>query len=140
MFEKIIDNGYILQQKMHYKLFYFLFVCICFAYPNLGKAQGVTIKIHNKTGIDLDSVAMGSVYFGSIPNDSMKIISGMTELVLQSNLPLFQPTALVKGQRIGRMTSKCGTKSKVVKSGSFALDLMLYEQGEDVRLYWKEHQ
>ena len=140
MFEKIIDNGFILQQKMHYKLFYFLFVCICFAYPNLGKAQGVTIKVHNKTGFDLDSVAMGSVYFGSIPKDSWKVVSGMKEVVMQGNLPLFQPTALVKGQRIGRMTAKCGTKSKVVKSGSFALDLMLYEQGEDVRLYWKEHQ
>ena len=115
--------------------FYFLFV----AQVDQMKSQGVTIKIHNKTGIDLDSVAMGSVYFGSIPNDSMKIFSGMTELVLQSNLPLFQPTALVKGQRKGRLIAKCGTKSKVVKSGTFAFDLMLYKQGDDVRLYWKEH-
>jgi len=139
VFEKIIDKGLILQQKMHYRLFFFLFVCICFAYPNLGKAQGVTIKIHNKSGINLDSVGFGTVYFGLIPNDSLKVISGMKELVLQSNLPLFQPHALVRGRRVGSMTAKCGTKSKVVKSGYFDFDLMLYEQGDVVRLYWMKH-
>ena len=117
-----------------FQFIYFLACCfLMITYQ--GKAQGVTIAVHNKTGFDLDSVALGSIYLGPIKQDSFACISELKELVLQGNIPLFLPSAYLDGQSMGTKLVRCGTGSRKIKSGDYAFDLKMYQSEKGVRLY-----
>ena len=65
------------------------------------------------------------------------MIAGVRKLAAVCHNP--QDVAPKKKKRPFNLT-KCGTKSKKKKAGSFAFDLFIYETGNEYRLYWKKHE
>ncbi len=115
-----------------------LAICSCvFSFDAHG--QKIKIHIYNKTGYDLDSVVWDGNYLGHIQKDSAFVFTGIDEFITQSMVPFVVPSALVNGRNTVLQKAKCSTKTKVVKSGVFYFDLLLWEGERGLRLYWQGH-
>jgi hypothetical protein len=108
--------------------------------PSLAIGQNIEIRVFNKTGYDLDSVLFDQFYLGKLSNDSTVFLSGISEIVMQGDVPLRRPFGLIEGKKRPFNLTPCGTKSKKVKAGSYAFDIFIYETGNEYRLYWKKHE
>lgn len=108
--------------------------------PSMTIGQSINIQVFNKTGYDLDSVSFDHFYLGKISKDSTVFISGISEITMQGDVPLYLPFGIIKEKKRPFNLTKCGTKSKKKKAGSFAFDLFIYETGNEYRLYWKKHE
>jgi hypothetical protein len=108
--------------------------------PSMIIGQNIQVEVFNKTGYDLDSVLFDQFYLGKLSNDSTVFLSGISEIVMQGDVPLRRPFGLIEGKRRPFNLTPCGTKSKKVKAGSYAFDIFIYETGNEYRLYWKKHE
>ena len=108
--------------------------------PSMIIGQNIQVEVFNKTGYDLDSVLFDQFYLGKLSNDSTVILSGISEIVMQGDVPLRRPFGLIEGKKRPFNLTPCGTKSKKVKAGSYAFDIFIYETGNEYRLYWKKHE
>ena len=121
------------------KVFIFIFYFGAFWSSSKLHAQDLALTLYNKTGFDLDSVMVHDLYFGKILKDQSKSIGDIDELVFQGLVPLFHPSAIIQGEQLRRVMAPCTTKSKKKQRGSYAFDILLYERGEELRLYWGVH-
>jgi hypothetical protein len=114
-------------------------VAIFLLIPPPLKGQDIDIKVFNKSGYDLDSVSFDHFYLGRISKDSSVFLFGIDEITLQGDVPLHRPTGIIEGKKRPFNLKPCSTKSKKMKSGSYAFDLFIYEKENEYRLYWKKH-
>lgn len=121
------------------RVVFFTFLILTFLTSFRLMAQGLTLTLYNKTGYDLDSVSVHDIYFGNILKDQSKSIRDVDELVFQGLVPLFRPSAIIQGKQLRRVMAPCSTKSKKKQRGSYAFDILLYERGEELRMYWGVH-
>jgi hypothetical protein len=119
---------------------YTFYLAILLLIPTFSIAQNIKITVFNKTGYNLDSVSFDHFYLGKISKDSTVFISGISEITMQGDVPLYRPFGIIKEKKRPFNLTKCGTKSKKMKAGSFAFDLFIYETGNEYRLYWKKHE
>lgn len=108
--------------------------------PSSTIGQHIQIKVYNKTGYDLDSVSFDRFYLGRISKDSSVSISGITEITMHNNVPLYRPFGIIRDKKRPFNLTPCATKSKKMKAGSYAFDLLIYETRNEYRLYWKKHE
>ena len=119
---------------------YTFYLAILLLIPTFSIAQNIKITVFNKTDYDLDSVSFDHFYLGKISKDSTVFISGISEITMKGYVPLYLPFGIIKEKKRPFNLTKCGTKSKKKKAGSFAFDLFIYETGNEYRLYWKKHE
>jgi hypothetical protein len=108
--------------------------------PSLTIGQKVEIKIFNKTGYDLDSVSFDHFHLGKILKDSTVLFSDIDQIIFHGDIPLHRPFGIIEGKNRPTNLAPCATKSKKKNAGSYAFDILLYEQGNEYRLYWKMHE
>jgi hypothetical protein len=113
-----------------------LVICSC-VFSIDAHGQKIKIHIYNKTGHDLDSVTWDGHYLGHIQKDSAFVFTGIDEFITQSMVPFVVPSALVNGRKAVLQKAKCSTKTKLVKSGVFYFDLLLWDGANGLRLYWQ---
>lgn len=118
---------------------YILFV-ILNELPSILIGQNIQLSIYNKTGYTLDSVSFDHYFLGKIDKDSCVFLSGIDEIIMQGNVPLYQPFGLIEGKNRPNKLRTCGTKSKKKNTGSLAFDISIYEVENNYRLYWKKHE
>ena len=118
------------------KIIFLLFTLLVAA---IVRGQGVTLKIYNRTGCELDSVVMGRTYIGHIAKDSVKVIKKMKELTVQGDMPLRLPAGIANGRKTRAFTAECATKSKTVNSGTYSVDLIVKEDANVLRMEWRPH-
>jgi len=123
-----------LKSKNIYQLAIFLLI------PSLTIGKNIQIKIFNKTGYNLDSVSFDNFYLGKISKDSLVILSSIKEITMHGDVPLNRPFGLIEGKKRPFNLTPCGTRSKKRKDGSYAVDMLIFETGNDYRLYWKKHE
>ena len=121
--------------------FKFIFhLAILMLMPSLSIGQNIQIKVFNKTGYDLDSVSFDHFYLGRISKDSSVFLSGINEITMHGDVPLYRPFGIIADKKRPFNLKPCGTKSKKMKAGIYAFDLFIYETGNEYRLYWKKHE
>jgi hypothetical protein len=118
----------------HIGLFFCLLLC-----SGLCAGQALHITLYNKTGYDLDSLVFEKQVLGSLRKDSTLELWSQRSFTLQGMVPPFRPYAHIKGKENPKMLSPCGTKSRQVKSGTYAFDILFYEDEHGYRLYWEKH-
>jgi len=118
---------------------YILFVILS-ALPSFLIGQNIQLSIFNKTGYTLDSVFFDHYYLGKIDNDSCVFLSGIDEIIMHGNVPLYRPFGLIEGKNRPNKLKTCSTKSKKKNTGSLAFDITIYEVENNYRLYWKKHE
>lgn len=120
--------------------FKFIFqLAILMLVPSSTIGQSIQIKVFNKTGYDLDSVSFDHFYLGMISKDSSVFLSGINEITLHGDVPLYRPFGIIEDKKRPFNLTPCGTKSKKMKAGNYAFDLFIYETRNEYRLYWKKH-
>jgi hypothetical protein len=118
-------------------------LCLIFfiwSIPSLTHAQNINLTVFNKTGYDLDSVSFHHYNLGKIGKEDTIFLSDLNELVMQGNVPLHRPFGIIQGKKRPNNLKPCGTKSRKEKAGSYAFDLLIYENGEEYRFYWQKHE
>jgi len=102
--------------------------------------QNITVITFNKTGYDLDSVSFYNNFLGDIPKDSSVVLSSLNEIVMQGDVPLHRPFGSIDGKIRPLNLLECGTKSMKKYEGVFMFDILIYETGNEYRLYWRMHE
>ncbi len=102
--------------------------------------QNISVITFNKTGYDLDSVSFNHQYLGDIPKDSSLVLSNLNEIVMQGDVPLHRPFGSIDGKIRPLNLLECGTKSMKKYEGVFMFDILIYETGNEYRLYWRKHE
>jgi hypothetical protein len=86
-------------------------------------SQNLTIEVFNKTGMDLDSVLLDSLFIGKLPNDSMVLVQNCSEFKASGSWPLMRIRAVgAKGNKSHNL-AECGTKARVIKDGRHRIDI-----------------
>jgi hypothetical protein len=102
--------------------------------------QNITVITFNKTGYDLDSVSFYNNFLGDIPKDSSVVLSSLNEIVMQGDVPLHRPFGSIDEKMRPLNLLECGTKSMEKYEGVFMFDILIYEIGNEYRLYWRKHE
>lgn len=103
------------------------------------QAQALRITLYNKTGFDLDSVLFEKRFIGDIRKDSTAVLTSLRSFTMQGMVPLFRPYAHIKGKDGPSLLDPCATRSRKVKTGTYAYDILFYEDEHGYRLYWEKH-
>ena len=117
-----------------------LYIAISLVLPSWSLGQNIKVIVFNKTGYALDSVSFHQNYLGNIPKDSAVVLSNLNDIVLLGDVPVPRPVGCLDGQNRPLNLLECGTKSKKKKEGVFMFDLLIYETGNEYRLYWRKHE
>ena len=56
------------------------------------------------------------------------------------DVPLHLPCGSIDGKNRPLNLLECGTKSMKKKEGVFMFDILIYESGNEYRLYWRKHE
>lgn len=113
---------------------------LCFAmWSGLSFGQSLRITLYNKTGYDLDSLLFEKRWVGDLRKDSSIVLHSLSTFTIQGMFPLYRPYAHIKGKEHPILLSPCGTRSRKVKSGTYAFDILIYEDEHGYRLYWEKH-
>lgn len=85
--------------------------------------QKLAIEVFNKTGMDLDSVQLDSLFIGKLPNDSMVLVQNCSAFKASGSWPLMRIRAVdAKGNKSHNL-AECGTKARVIKDGRHRIDI-----------------
>ncbi len=117
-----------------------LYIAISLMLPSWSLGQNIKVIAFNKTAYDLDSVSFYQHYLGNIPKDSAVVLSNLNEIVMLGDVPLHRPCGSIDGKNRPLNLLECGTKSKKKKEGVFMFDILIYESGNEYRLYWRKHE
>ena len=115
-------------------------LAVLYMMPLFSLAQITEITVYNKTGYDIDSVSFQNIGFGKIIKDSSSSLADIKQIYMLGELPMLRPTGIISGKKRHINMKECGTKSRLVKSGTFAFDICIYEIENEYRLYWRKHQ
>jgi hypothetical protein len=115
-------------------------LAVMYMMPLFSIAQKIEITVYNKTGYDIDSVSFQKISFGKILKDSSSYLADIKQIYMLGELPMLRPTGIISGKKRPINLKECGTKSRIVKSGTFAFDICIYEIENEHRLYWRKHQ
>ncbi len=107
---------------------------------SLSFCQIVGIEVFNKTGYNLDSVSFYNIELGNITQDSSVVLADLDEIIFLGDLPLHLPFGLIEGKKRPTNLTPCGTKSKKKNDGFYQFDILIYEIGNEYRLYWRKHE
>ena len=107
--------------------------------PSYAIGQNIKVVIFNKTGFNLDSVSFNRIYLGNIPKDSTVVLSNLSEITMQGDVPLHLPFGIIEGKKRPVNLLVCATKSKKKKDGIYMFDILIYERENEYRLYWRKH-
>ncbi|MFM9007583.1 MAG: hypothetical protein ACKORE_03285 [Bacteroidota bacterium] len=119
----------------HVGLFFCLLVC-----SGSCVGQVLHITLYNTSGYDLDSLVFEKQVLGPLPKDSVLELRSLRSFTMQGMVPLFRPYAHINGKDHPQLPRPCGTKSRKVKSGTYAFDIKFYEDEHGYRLYWEKHE
>jgi hypothetical protein len=117
-----------------------LFSAIIVFSSSLTFGQNIMVIAFNKTGYNLDSVSFNHHYLGDISKDSSLVLSSLNEIVMQGDVPLHRPFGSIDGKIRPLNLLECGTKSMKKYEGVFMFDILIYETGNEYRLYWRKHE
>ena len=117
-----------------------LYIILSLVLPSWSLGQNIKVIAFNKTGYALDSVSFHQHYLGNIPKDSAVVLSNLNEIVMLGDVPLHRPFGSIDGKNRPMNLLECGTKSKKKNKGVFMFDILLYETGNEYRLYWRKHE
>jgi len=108
---------------------------ICFPWQAV-YSQKLEIRISNKSGYDLDSLFFENNYLGSLKNDSVINIINIDKFIIQSQCPLFRPSAKVQGKKMRVVHAPCSTKSYTVNTGQYSFEIHSWEDELGLGFYW----
>jgi hypothetical protein len=107
----------------------FVFTLACSSIQTAAYSQKLSIELHNKTGISLDSVQINGKFIGQLENDSTTILEGFKEFKISGAWPLMKIRAVdSSGARIQNL-AECGTKALTVREGHYRFDIKLNNEG-----------
>ena len=89
----------ILNQAIMLKFKFIFQFAILMLIPSMTIGQSINIQVFNKTGYDLDSVSFDHFYLGKISKDSTVFISGISEITMQGDVPLYLPFGIIKEKK-----------------------------------------
>lgn len=115
-----------------------LYLAISLLIPSYAIGQNIKVVIFNKTGFNLDSVSFNRIYLGNIPKDSTVVLSNLSEIIMQGDVPLHLPFGIIEGKKRPVNLLVCATKSNKKKDGIYMFDILLYERDNEYRLYWRK--
>ena len=94
------------------------------------------IKIHNKTGFDVDSAGVGDKNIGSIKKDQTIIIDDCNEIEMQDNVVFGSAKGIINGEKqINEDDSlSCAMGLETIKKGEFEFDLVLIKKNDGYNL------
>jgi hypothetical protein len=103
--------------------------------------QGLTIKVHNKTGFDVDSLIVGEKNVGFLKHNHVIVTKDCKEIDMQGGYPVGPTLGVIKcKQRDNSPFEICGTGLKQIKEGYFEFDLIIDQQKEGYRLFFYKSQ
>mgnify|MGYP006180002051 CR=1 FL=1 len=99
--------------------------------------QDLKIEFINKTGVDIDSVAIYDQYIGLFKKDSSFTIE-TSEIILQDHSIIGLPQGYIKGKKRYPKVIEClsGTKSRI-SSGHLIFEIVMIEDKNGYQLYFK---
>ena len=100
--------------------------------------QNLKIELTNKTGVDIDSVAIGSKYIGLLKNAS-SITAEIEGMALQNGSIIGFPQGYIKGKKRNRQEWECATGTRSVTSGNYSFDIIMIENSTGYQLYYKRN-
>ena len=98
--------------------------------------QNLKIELVNKTGFDIDSLAISCKYIGLLKKDS-SITLECEKISIQSGMILLFPTGFIKGKKSERQILQCGTGITSVSDGNYVFDIGMIENIAGFQLYNK---
>jgi hypothetical protein len=103
--------------------------------------QKLSIKVYNKTGYNLDSVAVEKVYVGLIKADSSVTVLNCKEFYSQDGTPFNSVIWIIKEKKEPRLKHMigCATGVRTFTEGKYEFDIILIESKEGYRLIWRTH-
>lgn len=97
--------------------------------------QNLNIELTNKTGVDIDSVAIGSRYIGLL-KDNNSIAVEINEIAMQGGSIMGFPQGCIKGKKRNPQIWECATGMRGVTSGSYKYDIVMIEDSKGYQLYY----
>jgi hypothetical protein len=97
-------------------------------------------KIYNRTGHDIDSLVIGSIFIGHLPsNDSTEIIN-FKRFQFDGSFPYEKLQGIVQKKNLSQFNwSWCGTDRNFKSNGSYQFDIRTTHQDDSIRLYLVKH-
>ena len=102
-----------------------------------GFEQNLKIELTNKTGFDIDSVALCTNYVGLLKKDSSVTIQ-CDEIIMQDERIMGFPNGSIKGMKRNPRIWKCATKKKTIYSGHYNFDIVMADNKNGYQLYYRK--
>ncbi|RZK17467.1 MAG: hypothetical protein EOO43_13460 [Flavobacterium sp.] len=119
------------------KKYQFLFSVISTLISTVCSAQNVHLEVANKTGYDIDSVAISHTYIGLIKRDTViNIICDRVET--DSKLIMGFPDGSIKGKIRYPKVYECGVGLGSLVNGTYKVDIVIVEDPLGYQLYYRQ--
>ena len=99
--------------------------------------QNLKIELTNKTGFDIDSVALCSKYVGLLKKDSSVTIQ-CDEIIMQDESIMGFPNGNIKDKKRLPLIWECATGSKTINRGNYSFNIFISENGNKYQLYYSK--
>jgi hypothetical protein len=98
--------------------------------------QNLKIELTNKTGFDIDSVAIGSKYVGLLKKNTSIIVES-NRIAMQGGSIMGFPKGSIKGKKRHPQILECATGMKSITKGNYSFDIVMNENRTGYQLYYK---
>ena len=103
----------------------FMFIWACSSIQTAAYSQKLSIELHNKTGVSLDSIQLNGIFIGQLMNDSSATFEGFKEFKISGPWPLMRIRAVDSSGASMQSLALCGTKALTVREGHYQFDIKL---------------
>jgi hypothetical protein len=102
-------------------------------------SQTLKIKIHNKTGQNIDSLMIGDKYIGDLSKDSVTAFLDYERFNFDTGIPNEGIFGVIRKTPVRQLNwSMCGTEWHTETTGNYIFDLVLREK-EEVDYFLLDH-